>query len=176
MPLRSCDDVAVLADEAHEVDDVLGIVLKREAAVLELDVTGIGPVGDVHLVVAQQSADRAAQERGEMPRHGRDQKDLGVVLAALLAKVKQLAERRPQDPALFDGYGLAIDLDAVDGIVGARVCKAGERDQFVIGAHPHPGRCGRMRRPGAQDCVGVLSQHTHAIANIGHALVCVVHH
>ena len=103
--LTDRDDVAVLADEAHEVDEVLGIVLEREAAVFELDVARIDPVGDEHLVVAQERADRAAQKGGEMPRHGRDQQDLGIVLAALLAEAKQLAERRPHDAPLFDRNG-----------------------------------------------------------------------
>ena len=147
--LTDCNNVAVLANEAHEVDDMLGIVLEREAAVLELDVARIDPVGDEHLVVAQQCADRAAQKRGEMPRHGRDQKDLGIILAACLLEAKQLAERRPQDSALVDRNGSAIDLDAVERIVGARMGEAGERDQFVIGAHPRPRRSGRLRRPGA---------------------------
>ena len=170
------NDMAILSNEAHEVDEVLGIVLQREGAILKLDVARIDPVGDVHLMIAQQSAGRATQKRGEVARHGRDQKDLAIVLAALLAEAKQLAERRPHDPALFDRNGRAIDFNAVDGIVGARMREAGERNQFVIGAHPRPWRSGRMRRPGAQDCVGVLSQQTHAIADIGHPLVCVVHH
>ena len=51
-----------------------------------------------------------------MPRHGRDQQDLRVVLAAFFAEAKQLAERRPQDAALFDRNGRAVDLDAVDGV------------------------------------------------------------
>ena len=103
--LADGDDMAVLADEAHEVDEMLGIVLEREAAVLELDVARIDPVGDEHLVVAQERADRAAQKSGEVARHRRDQKDLGIVLAALLAEPEQLAERRPHDAALFDRNG-----------------------------------------------------------------------
>ena len=64
--LADRDDVAVLADEADEVDQVLGIVLEREIAVLELDVARVDPVGDVDLMVAKQRADRAAQKRREM--------------------------------------------------------------------------------------------------------------
>src|ERR1700683_3345018 len=111
-----------------------------------------------------------------MPRHGRDQKDLGIVLAACFLEAKQLAERRPHGPALVDRNGRAIDLDAVDGIVGACMSEAGERDQFVISPHPCAWRRGRMRRPGGKDPRGVLRQQTHAIADIGHPLVCVVHH
>ena len=93
--LANGDDVAILADEADEVDQVAGIVLEREFAVLELDVARVDPVGDVDLVVAQQRADRAAQQGGEMARHRRDQEDLGIVLAACFAEMEQLAERRP---------------------------------------------------------------------------------
>src|ERR1700733_13188654 len=105
---------------------MLGIVLERETAILELDVARIDPVGDEHLVVAQERADRAAQKSGEVARHGRDEKDFRIVLPALFAKAKQLAERRPHDTALFDRNGPAIDFNAVDGIVGARMRKAGE--------------------------------------------------
>ena len=48
-----------------------------------------------------------------MTRHGRDQKDLWIVLAACFPEAKQLAERRPQDPAIFDRNGRAIDFEEI---------------------------------------------------------------
>ena len=174
--LADGDDMAILADEAHEIDQMLSVVLERELAVLELDVTRVDPVGDEHLMVAQKRADRAAQERGEMPGHGRDQKNLGIILSAFLAEAKQLTERRPKDPALFNRNLRAGDRDAVDGVIGPRMGEARERDHLVIGAHPRPWRCGGMGRPCGQDPVRVLSEETHAIANVGHPLICVVHH
>ena len=87
--------MAIPADEADEVDEVASIVLEREAAVLELDVARVDPVGDVDLMVAQESADRATQKGREVAGHRRDQKNLGIVRAACLAKMEELAEWRP---------------------------------------------------------------------------------
>jgi hypothetical protein len=174
--LADGDDVAFLADEAHEVDEVAGIILEREVAVLELHVPRVDPVGDVDLVVAEQRADSAAQQGREMAGHGRDQKNLRIVLAASFAEMEQLAERRPQHASLFDRDRRAVDVDAVDAIVGSRVREAGERHQLVIGAHPPPGRRRRMRGPGAEDHLRVLGQLTHAFADVRHPLIRVVHH
>ena len=92
------DDVAILADMVDEVDDVLGIVLEAEPALFELYVARIQPVGDEHLMVSQHCADRAAQKRGEVAGHRRDEQHLGIGRAALLLKVKQIAERRRAAP------------------------------------------------------------------------------
>ena len=168
--------MAVLADEADEVDQVLGIVLEREIAVFELYVARVDPVGDEHLMVAQQRADRAAQQGGEMAGHRRDEQDLGIVLAALAAKAQKLAERRPQDALLLDRNDLAARLDAVDAVVGPRVGEAGERDEFVIGRHAPPGRGERVRRPGLQDGMGAVGGHADPVVDVGHPLVGVIHH
>ena len=175
--LADGDDVAILADEADEVDQVAGIVLEREFAVLELDVARVDPVGDVDLVVAQQRADRAAQQRREMARHRRDQEDLGIVLAACFRGSGAIGRTASiSTPRSSTGIAAPFDLDAVDSIVGPGVGEAGERHQLVVGAHPPPWRRRRMRRPGAEDRLRVLGQLTHAIADVGHPLIRVVHH
>src|ERR1700758_4657163 len=101
--------MTVLADEADEIDEGLGIVLEREVAVLELDVARVDPVGDKDRVVAQQGPNRAAQKGGEVAGHRGDEEHLRLVLSALPAETEQLAERRPQDAALFDGNRLAVN-------------------------------------------------------------------
>ncbi len=45
---------------AAELDDVVDIVVEVEVAVRQRHLAGIGPVGDVHVMVRQERLDRAA--------------------------------------------------------------------------------------------------------------------
>ena len=56
-----------LAHHLEELDQVLDIFVEAEAAVPDADVAGIGPVGDVDVMVRQQNAHGIAQKRREMP-------------------------------------------------------------------------------------------------------------
>ena len=50
----------------HEGDEMLGIFVETEPALVERNVARIFPVGDVDVVILQQRLHRAAQQRREM--------------------------------------------------------------------------------------------------------------
>ncbi len=54
-------------------DEVLGIFVEPEFALVERNVAGVMPVGNVNVVILQQGFDGAAQQRGEVAGHRRDQ-------------------------------------------------------------------------------------------------------
>ena len=111
-----------------------------------------------------------------MARHRRDQQHLRIVFAALFAEMAQLAERRRRGDALGDREFASADLDRVDLPIGPRMGEAGERHQLVIGGHLAPRRGEGLRRPRFEDDLRVGGEQPHAVADIGHALVGVVHH
>ncbi len=62
--------MGALADRLQELHQVGDVVVEAEPAGAERHVAGIVPVGDVDVVVGEQRAHRAAQERAEMPDRG----------------------------------------------------------------------------------------------------------
>jgi signal transduction histidine kinase len=61
------DDMGAGAHHLEELDQVLDIFVEAEAAVPDADIAGIGPVGDVDVMVGQQDPHGIAQKRREMP-------------------------------------------------------------------------------------------------------------
>ena len=68
-----------LAHHAEELHQVIHVIVEPERTVGERHVAGIMPIGDVDVVVGQQGAHRAAQQRGEMARERRDDEHLGLL-------------------------------------------------------------------------------------------------
>ena len=64
--LADGDHVRARPHRLEEPDQVLDIFVEAEAAVPDADIAGIGPVGDVHVVLGQQHAHGVAQQGGEM--------------------------------------------------------------------------------------------------------------
>ena len=174
--LTNRHDVATLADEADEIDQMLSVVGEAEGAFLQLDVARVDPVGDENLVILEEGADGAAQQRREMARHRRHQQDFGVVGGAFPLEVQQLAKGRAGRPPLRDRSPLAARLDAVDAVVRPRMGEAGERHQLVIGGHPPQRRSEGFGGPGVEDRVGVRSEKADTVSRVGHRLIGVVQH
>ncbi len=70
-------------EELHQVGDV---VVEPEAAGAHRHVAGVVPVGDVDVVIGQQGAHGAAQQRGEVAREGGTTSTRGCSLAMSLRK------------------------------------------------------------------------------------------
>ncbi len=103
------------AHRLQELHDVVDIVVKAEGALAQRHVPGVGPVGDVDVVVAQQRLDRAAQQGGEMARQRRHQKHLGLGrLETVLGEMDQIAEGQPGRHLLDHRIVAVADPDAVD--------------------------------------------------------------
>ena len=76
--LADRDDMDVRPEIAAELHDVVDVVVEIEVALGERHLAGVGPVGDVHVVVGQQRLDRAAQQGGVVAAHRRHHQHLGI--------------------------------------------------------------------------------------------------
>ncbi len=77
----------------HEGDDIIDIIVEAELSGRQRNVARIFPVGDVHIMVAQERPHSTAQQGREMARHWRDQQYAGLLrFHVILRKVKQVAE------------------------------------------------------------------------------------
>ena len=74
--LADGDHVHVGSEVAAELDDIVDVVVEIEIALRQRHFARIGPVCDMHVMLGQQRLDRAAQERGVVAAHRRDQQDL----------------------------------------------------------------------------------------------------
>ena len=96
------DPVAVLREMLDHLDQVVGVVVEVEITVAQRNVARVDPVGDVDVVLGQHVGDRAAQQRGVVARHRRDDQHLGVAsrfggggVAAEMQKRRRTAATRP---------------------------------------------------------------------------------
>ena len=112
------DDMGVAAEAMQDADDVVDVVVEIEAALRQRHHARVHPVGDVDVVVGQEGFDRAAQQRGVVARHRRDDQHLGLRPARHVAEhaleVQQLAERALPDGGDVDRRALAADQGGID--------------------------------------------------------------
>ena len=94
---------------AAEGDDIVDVVVEVEIAVGERHFAGIGPVGDVDVVLGEQRLDRATQQGGEVAAHRRHQQNLGVAPRRVAVEVEKVAERLAQQDLFVDLDVLVID-------------------------------------------------------------------
>ena len=106
------DDVRFGAHRLEEADDVGDVVVEAEGPGGERHVAGVVPVGQVHVVLGEHGADGAAQERGEVPRHGGDQEHARLVAGDVLPEAQQRREGRAVRDLLANGHVAAVHADA----------------------------------------------------------------
>ena len=145
--LADADDVQTFgADMADELLDGGDIIVERERARVLGHHARVDPVGDVHLVVAQQCFHGVAQQGGVMAGQRRHHQHRRVVLQVDDAvgfvretlETQQAAERRAQHLALHHRIGdvgsvAAVAGDAVDAELRLFVILADAIQQFVAG-------------------------------------------
>ena len=106
--LAHANHMRIGTNQPDEVDNVIDKVVEVEAAHGKRNVTRIGPVGDVGLVVGQHCLDSAAQKRRVMARKGRDDQHLRVGARTgggfLALEVQQLAKWCSCDNVLADRH------------------------------------------------------------------------
>ena len=132
------DDMGVAAEEMQDADDVVDVVVEIEAARGDRHHPRIDPVGDVDVVVGQERLDRAAQQRGVVARHRRDDQHLGLRpprhVAEHALEMQQPAERPLPDRRDVDRRALAADHDGIDAPVGLAVAARRALEQFGSGS------------------------------------------
>ncbi len=142
------------AHGAQEGDDLQGVVVQPEAAAAQRHVARVVPVGDVHVVVAQQRAHGVAQQGGEVARQRRGQQHPRLRRAARghqPPEVQQRAERRHQRGLLHHRHRLAVHAHVGDAVVGPAV-----RDSQ---ARHHLQRGRRVRQRAARAGTGQRRPH-----------------
>ncbi len=112
--LADSKQVGVRTQRDNKVDDMLHIFVKAEAALHQRDIARIDPVGDIDVVVGQQGAHRAAQERGEVAGHRRDHQHARLFRCAIFRKMQQRAERRGKRDILDHAHAFAVHFHRVD--------------------------------------------------------------
>ena len=131
------EHVHVAAEEAEHVGHGVDVVVEIEAAGGQRHVARVLPVGDVDLVVGQERLDRAAQERGEVARHGRHQQQARMLRGAgridVALEMDEAAERRLPHDLLGHGHRLAVDAGAGDAEVGLGVAPRGALEHLAGG-------------------------------------------
>ncbi len=109
------EHVGLRAEVLAELPDVVDVVVQVEAGGRGRHVLGVAPVGHVDVVVRQERLDRAAQQGGEMPRHGRHDQQGGVVRTVRgAAEMQQVAPRQRERDVLRDRHRLAVDRGGIE--------------------------------------------------------------
>ena len=91
-------DVRARSEHLQELDDVVDDLVQPERAVLEADVAGVVPVGDVDVVVGQQRADGVGEQGREVPGQRGDEQHARLrrrAVGQVLGEAQQRAERGP---------------------------------------------------------------------------------
>jgi len=131
--LADSKQVGVRTQRDNKVDDVLDVFVKAEAALHQRDIAGVGPVGDIDVVVGQQGAHRAAQERGEVAGHWRDHQHARLFRRAFFCKMQQRAERRGKRDVLDHAHAFSVHFHRVDGERAPAMRKRRKRQQVACG-------------------------------------------
>ena len=144
--LADRDDMDVRPEIAAELHDVVDVVVEIEVALGERHLAGVGPVGDVHVVIGQQRLDRAAQQGGVVAAHRRHHQHLGIAPRGVAMEAQQLAERLAQQDLFVDRDGLVADLGGLQAERGLGVVLGEPRHDLGAGRHrlaePGVGRAG----------------------------------
>ena len=145
------DHVRIGPDEGEELNQVIDVVVEVEAPRAHRHVARVGPVGDEHLARFHDALDRAAQQRGIVTAHRRDDQHSGRVYGqALAGEAAQVAERLVVHDRLGHRVRLARNRDRFDaeGGLAARLCGVGEDFERARGDRGHPEIGQRVARVG----------------------------
>ena len=115
---------------------MFGIFVETEFALIEWNVAGVVPVGDVDVVILQQGLHGAAQQRCEMAGHRRHQQQARLLRRILLLEMQQRAERRRVGDLLGHLQFPVADQHLVDAVRRAGIGQRGARDQLQRGGEP----------------------------------------
>src|SRR6266446_7562287 len=125
--LADPDDMGPRPQDLQKSDDVIDKVVELERTVLQADISGIVPVGDVDVVIGEEHLRSAAQQSGEMPRHRRYQENARLRPRRLLLEAQQRTKRRLVNSRLAYRSFATADRDGVDAesrpvMTEARAC------------------------------------------------------
>ena len=133
----------VAAEESEHGDHGVDVVVEVEAAGGQRHVARILPVRDVDLVLGQERLDGAAQKRGEVARHGRDQQQPRVLRGEgridVALEMEKAAEGRLPHHLFGYVHRLAVDPGAGDAEIGLGVAPRGALEHLAGSdrASPH---------------------------------------
>ena len=103
------------ADVFEVADHIVDVIVQIELTSRQRDHLGIGPVGHIDFVGFQHPLDRAAQQRGEVAAHRRDDQQAGGIFGqAGVGKAQQVAERLMEHDRFGHRMAYAVHFDAFD--------------------------------------------------------------
>jgi hypothetical protein len=158
-------------------DDVIDKVVELERTVLQLDISGIVPVGDVDVVIGEEDLRSAAQQGGEMPRHRRYQENARLRPRRLLREAQQRTKRRLVNGRLAYRSLATADRDGVDAESRPTVTEARTRDKLAEGRSGAQESMARhpWHRLGER-CGGQFGYRPNRSGDVGKSLEIVVNH
>ncbi|MPL93310.1 hypothetical protein SDC9_39436 [bioreactor metagenome] len=141
------DDVDVGSEEAHEIDEIEGVILDVELALAHRDVAGVVPVRHVDFTVRQQARHGGAEESRVMARHrGDEEHAAGHLRPALHLEMHERPEGFVEQRLDLDGVVAAVDAgNRADPPVGLD-----HHPREAALGHPAPGREQLEHRMGRQ--------------------------
>jgi hypothetical protein len=131
--LAHTDHMGARPQHLQKRDDVIDKVVEVEPAVLQTDVTGIVPVGNVDVMIGDQGLRRPAKQGRKMPRHRRYQENARLHRRHLLLEAQQRTERRAVNDRLAHGDTTICDLDRVDTKSGPTMTETRAGDKLAKG-------------------------------------------
>jgi len=157
---------------------VLDVVVEAEAAVAEIDVARVVPVGDVDVVLGQHGAHCVTQQGREVARERRHQQHARPRRLDVLLEMQQRAERRDSLAHLAHRYLAVADRHPVDAERRAYVGEPRARDQLVGGGEiaQRARRECRPRRGFAERVERCAGEDAHQAHDVGMGLVGLVKH
>ncbi|MFO1033605.1 MAG: hypothetical protein U1E15_05840 [Hyphomicrobiales bacterium] len=102
--------MGALAQVGEHVDDIVGVVIEVEGACGQRHAAGIGPIGNINVMVREHGFHGVAQQRGIVAGHGGDDQQLGLAVDLLLAEMQESAEGHLPDHLFMDADGLALHV------------------------------------------------------------------
>ena len=174
--------IAVLADKGEELDQIIDIVVEVEAAGRQRHQLRVAPVGDVDVRHRQHPLDRAAQQRGIMAGHRRDDQQLGAALHARAIfggahEALELAERLAQHHFLMDGDLPAVDHRAIEPEFRLAARRGGMREHLERrGKHRPAAEIGERIGGVVQQTGGKIGQRARTCEKRALNLISVVQH
>ena len=103
------DDVGLRAEVRQERHHVRNVVFQIEGAAGQRHRARVEPIGDVDVVLGQQRLDRAAQKRGVMTRHWRDNENRWMHLIGRTFEMDESAKRLGEHRDFPDRHSVTVD-------------------------------------------------------------------
>ena len=155
----------IRTEESQHITHIIDIIIQIETARRHRHKAGVDPIGDIDFMGLDEGFDRAAQQRGVMARHRRDNQQFGLAHTVAVdhpVKMDQIAKGILPHDMLGHGNAHTVDLCGRQIECGLAIATRRALEQFASGGeraansrfsgkigriiqHPPAGLCHRTR-------------------------------